>query len=112
MKVFVRNSTYDYETLRPAFFEMMDAIGGGMIGKGHRVLVKPNFLIPATPHQAILTHPSVIKAAVEYVLSRGARATVADSPAMGSFEKILKDNGVAEALKNHDIHCPCLSRYG
>jgi len=105
MKVVVRNASYAYEILRPVFFEIMDAIGGGMIGKGHHVLVKPNFLIPATPSQAILTHPSVIKAAVEYVLDRGARVTIADSPAMGSFERILQDNGVAAALKDLDVHC-------
>ncbi len=35
----------------------------------------------------------------------GARALVADSPAVGSFNKLLKDNGVTEALPGLDVEC-------
>jgi uncharacterized protein (DUF362 family)/Pyruvate/2-oxoacid:ferredoxin oxidoreductase delta subunit len=105
MKVVVRDSSYAYEQFQPIFFEMMDVIGGEAIRKGQTVLIKPNMLIPATPQQAILTHPSVIRAAVAYVLSKGARPVVADSPAMGSFERILKENGIAEALMDLDVRC-------
>jgi uncharacterized protein (DUF362 family)/Pyruvate/2-oxoacid:ferredoxin oxidoreductase delta subunit len=105
MKVAIRNSSYSYEILKPAFFEIMDTIGGDMIRKGHTVLIKPNLLQPATPQQAILTHPSVIKAAVEYILARGARAVISDSPAMGSFERILQENGITEAVGNLDAPC-------
>jgi uncharacterized protein (DUF362 family)/Pyruvate/2-oxoacid:ferredoxin oxidoreductase delta subunit len=42
---------------------------------------------------------------VEYVLDRGARVLVADSQAMGSFSKILKESGIAEALRGLNVEC-------
>ncbi len=104
-KVIIRKSTYDYTTLRPAFFEIMDAIGGHLIKKDDRVLIKPNLLSPALPEQAVLTHPSIVKAAVEYVLRKGARPLVSDSPAIGSFEKILRESGIKDALRALDVTC-------
>jgi len=35
-KVIIRNAAYDYKTLKPAFFEVFDAIAGGMVKKGSR----------------------------------------------------------------------------
>jgi len=104
-KVIIRKSSYDYDSLRPAVFSIMDSLGGGHIEKYTRFLIKPNFLSAATPDEAILTHPAIIRAAVEYVLEKGARALVADSPAVGSFNKLLKDNGVTEALAGLDVEC-------
>ena len=105
MTVIIRQSTYDYDDLKPRFFEIMDALGGADIQPGSRVLIKPNLLSPAKPHEALLTHPLVIKAAVEYVLERRAFALVSDSPAIGSFEKILRDNGIRDALGGLDAVC-------
>lgn len=104
-RVLIRKSSYDYNSLRPIFFSMMDSFGGGQIGKYSRVLIKPNFLSAATPDEAVLTHPVVIRAAVEYALEKGARVLVADSPAVGSFNKLLNDNGVTEALAGLDVEC-------
>jgi uncharacterized protein (DUF362 family)/Pyruvate/2-oxoacid:ferredoxin oxidoreductase delta subunit len=53
----------------------------------------------------MLTHPLVVKAVVEYALDHGARVLVADSQAMGSFEKILKESGIAEALRGLNVEC-------
>ncbi len=103
--VILRRATYDYDTLRPLFFEIMDAIEGGLIRKNTRVLIKPNLLSPALPHQAVLTHPLIVKAAVEYVLEKGARPQVSDSPAIGSFEKVLRDSGIKDALCGLDVTC-------
>ncbi len=104
-KVIIRRSSYEYGSLRPAVFSIMDALGGGQIGRYSQVLIKPNFLTPATPEEAILTHPAVIRAVVEYVLGKGAHALIADSPGVGSFNKILRDNGVSEALEGLDVEC-------
>ncbi len=68
-------------------------------------MIKPNLLSAASPEDAILTHPLVIKAAVEYVLEKGARPQVSDSPAIGSFERILKTNKIDEALAGLDVIC-------
>lgn len=98
MKVIVRKCGYRYDELKPAFHAIMDSLGGREIRPGSRVLIKPNMLSPAAPEQALLTHPLVIRAAAEYARERGARVLVADSQAIGSFEKIARENGTTEAL--------------
>jgi uncharacterized protein (DUF362 family)/Pyruvate/2-oxoacid:ferredoxin oxidoreductase delta subunit len=103
--VIVRNATYESDALRPLIFGMMDAMGGREIGKEIRVLIKPNLLAPALPRQAILTHPSIIRAAVEYCNGQGCRPIVADSPAVGSFELLLRMSGIRDALRGLDCEC-------
>jgi uncharacterized protein (DUF362 family)/Pyruvate/2-oxoacid:ferredoxin oxidoreductase delta subunit len=102
-KVFARRSTYDYPVLRAAVFELLGITAGGEIRPGSRVLLKPNLLAPARPEKAMLTHPLVVRAAAEYVIEKGARAQVSDSPAMGGFERVIKESGIGEALKGLDV---------
>ena len=102
-KVIIRNAAYDYMTLKPVFFEVLDAVADGMVKKGSRVLIKPNLLAPASPDKAIVTHPLIIRAAVEYMLDKGAHPVISDSPATGSFEKILLDSGIKSALKSLQV---------
>ncbi len=104
-RVIVRQATYDYDRLKPAVFEIFDAVGGGGIAAGKRVLIKPNFLSPAKPGDAVLTHPLVIRAAVEYALAKGAQVRIGDSQALGSFERILKTSGARQALEGLDVEC-------
>jgi uncharacterized protein (DUF362 family)/Pyruvate/2-oxoacid:ferredoxin oxidoreductase delta subunit len=104
-RVIVRDATYRRDTLQPIVFAMLEAMGGRAIGRGSRVLIKPNLISPATPNQAVLTHPAIVRAAVIYALDRGARPLVADSSAVGSFEKILHVSGIREALKGLDVEC-------
>jgi len=104
-RVIVRKASYNYNQLKPIFFDMMDTLAGDKIKPGSRVLIKPNMLSAAVPQDAILTHPLIIKAAVEYVLQKGARPQVSDSPAIGSFEHILKMNGTKDALAGLDVTC-------
>jgi len=102
-RIILRGTTYDYKRLRPVFFEIMDSIDGSLIAKGTNVLIKPNLLNPAAPRQAVLTHPLIVKAAVEYVLQRGAHPIISDSPAVGSFDKIMKVSGIEDALAGFDV---------
>ena len=101
-KVLIRQATYDYGELKPQVFEMLDSLGGGGIAPGTRVLLKPNFLSPAKPEDAVLTHPLVIRAVTEYILEKGGRVTIGDSQAIGSFERIMKESGVRKALAGID----------
>jgi len=103
--VLIRKADYEYQHLKPVVFEIMDTLAADKIKPGCRVLIKPNLLSAASPEDAILTHPLVIKAAVEYVLEKGARPQVSDSPAIGSFERILKTNKIDEALAGLDVIC-------
>ena len=102
-KVIFRRATYDYSSLKTTIFEMMAALDNNSIKQGTKVLIKPNLLSPATPEQAITTHPNVIRAAAEYALSKGASVMVADSSAVGTFEKVITTNGVKDALHGLDI---------
>src|SRR4030066_992279 len=101
--VLVRKTSYNYEQLKPVFFEIIETLAGEKIKPGSRVLIKPNMLSAATPKDAVLTHPLIIKAAVEYVLEKGARPQVSDSPAIGSFARIIKMNKIDEALAGVDV---------
>ncbi len=101
--VVVRESTYEYEALRRDVFDILSRIDGGLIYQGARVLIKPNLLAASKPEQAINTHPLVVKAACEYALEKGAKVIVGDSPPMGSFAKIVKAIGLADALKGMPV---------
>ncbi len=105
MSVIIRRASYERDSLRPLIFGMMEAMGGNEIRKGSRVLIKPNLLSPAAPGRAVLTHPAIIQAVVEYCNGRGCRPLVADSPAVGSFNLILRVSGIRDAL--HGLDCEC-----
>lgn len=96
-------STYDYGELRPKLFAMLESLDAGTITRGARVLIKPNLLAPASPDRAMLTHPMVVKAVVEYALQKGAKVRISDSPAMGSVEKVAKESGIKSALEGLDV---------
>jgi len=101
--VFFQKTSYNYTELRPAIHEMIESIGTLNIRGNTRVLIKPNFLLPAKPEKAILTHPLVVKAVAEYVLEHGGRPVISDSPAMGSFERILKEGGYTKVFQGMDV---------
>ncbi len=104
-KVILRRAEYDYGTLRPLIFELLDGLAGDKIGDKSRVLIKPNLLAPAPPEKAVLTHPLIVRAAAEYVLQKGGLPLISDSPAMGTFERVMKESGIRGALKGLDVEC-------
>jgi uncharacterized protein (DUF362 family)/ferredoxin len=96
-------AAYDQRFLVTVVSELLDRVGPQRIDPGAKILIKPNFLAPAKPERAMTTHPMVLRAVVEYVLQRGATPLVADSPGMGTFERLLREGGYAEALKGLDV---------
>jgi uncharacterized protein (DUF362 family)/Pyruvate/2-oxoacid:ferredoxin oxidoreductase delta subunit len=104
-KVIVKEAAYHYETLKPLIFEIMDALGGNEIRQKSRVLIKPNLLAAAEPGDAVISHFMLVKAVAEYVLEKGAVPLVSDSPALGSFDKILKVSGIRDALAGLNVEC-------
>jgi len=98
-KVLVRRGRYDLPALRPEVSGILGAFLEEGDLRGRRVLLKPNFLSPAAPEEALLTHPLIVRAVAEHVLDAGGRVRISDSPAVGSFERILRQGGYAEALK-------------
>ncbi|HTZ18895.1 MAG TPA: DUF362 domain-containing protein [Dissulfurispiraceae bacterium] len=101
--VFVKYCSYNYKELKAFIFPLLDRFVGPSIHKKSTVVIKPNFLAPAPPEWAILTHPLVLKAVAEYVIGRGARPRISDSNAMGTFEKVLRTGGFLAALEGLDV---------
>lgn len=104
-KVIVKRATYDYEALKPQIYEMLDSFVGDLIVKNSRVVIKPNLLAPASPDKAMLTHPLIVRAVAEYVIEKGGKARISDSPAMGTFERVMKESGIRDALQGLDVEC-------
>ena len=102
-KVYIRKTSYEADALRPIIYEMLDSRGANWISANMRVVVKPNMLLPAAPNKGIVTHPRIIRMVVEYLLDKGARVQVSDSPPIGSFDKLVRESGYHEALADLDI---------
>ncbi len=102
-KIIFKKASYDYKVLRPAVFDLIDAVGNDLVKKNTGVLIKPNLLLPASPEKAITTHPLFVRAVAEYVLEKGGIPLVADSPAMGSLEKIKREGGYDKALQGLNL---------
>ena len=104
-KVFIKRTSYasDLKALKTIVGEMLDSQGSDWIRPQARMLVKPNLLMPAQPALAIVTHPYVTRAVVEYLLDKGAKVQICDSQGVGTFRKILSETGYEMALRGLDI---------
>ncbi len=109
-QVFIRKTDLGFESIREHLFEMLAGIDNGAIGRGSRILIKPNLLTAARPDEAVTTHPLIVRAVVEYLLERGATVRIGDSPAIGSFDKIIKQCGYQEALSGLGVRIAPFTR--
>jgi len=98
-------SKYDYAVMAKAIRGIFDSCGGitEVVKPGQRVLLKPNLLGVSRPDDAIVTHPIVVRAVAELVLEAGAWPFVSDSPAMGTWKKLVVETGMVKALEGLDV---------
>jgi len=101
--VYFKQTRYDDSDLKQLVFEMMNAMGGNAISAGAKVVIKPNFLLAAGPDKGVTTHPSVIRYVSEFVIDKGCKPVISDSPPIGSFERILSKGGYVRALSGLDV---------
>jgi uncharacterized protein (DUF362 family)/Pyruvate/2-oxoacid:ferredoxin oxidoreductase delta subunit len=101
--VVFKKASYDYEILKPVIFEVLSCLDDHLFDKNTRVLIKPNLLLPTAPENGITTHPFVVKAVAEYVKEKGAHVVISDSPAVGSFRKIMIQGGYYDVFKDMNI---------
>ncbi|MGE9986085.1 DUF362 domain-containing protein [Desulfovibrio sp. SGI.169] len=99
-------SDYAAPRLRQAVFQALEA-AGPRVNAGARVLVKPN-LITAQP--LACASPEVTAAACAWLLERGARVEVADSPGFGRAEAVARKIGLEEALRPLKLRVRALNR--
>lgn len=90
-----RCGSYDAPLAREAVAQALEA-SGLMVSRGLRVLVKPNLLMPKL---LACTHPQVVAAACAWLLERGARVEVADSPGFGRAAAVARAIGLEDALR-------------
>jgi uncharacterized protein (DUF362 family)/NAD-dependent dihydropyrimidine dehydrogenase PreA subunit len=92
-----------YETVRAAVDRAFEIFSPDVQGK--RVLIKPNVLRLSKPEEAIVTHPSVLRAVVEKVETLDpASIVVGDNPGLfnyGANEKCFQDSGLRDAAKGY-----------
>lgn len=92
-------SSYDEEKVYRAMRQGINELGGiqKFIKKEEKILVKPNFLLSATPDDAVTTHPSVIRGILRILWEDGYRHTIyGDSAGHGSCANIAKKLGLKE----------------
>src|SRR3990172_733142 len=105
-KVIVKQvAKYDYAVVSKAVKEIFDSVGGicEVVKPGQRVLLKPNLLGVSRIDEAIVTHPMVVRVVAEFVLEAGGLPFVSDSPAMGTWKKVIAETGLAKAMEGLDV---------
>lgn len=78
------------------------AMLGGMkrfVGKGDKVVIKPNIGWDRTPEMAACTNPEVVKALVELVLEAGAKKAVVIDNTTNQAKRCYVRSGIQEAVK-------------
>ena len=98
-EVIVKNAEDYHGNLKIIVYDVLDRTIGNMYLDGLSVLVKPNLLSAASPEKAVTTHPRIIRFVCEYLAEKNAGITISDSPAVGSFKKIIKECGIVDELK-------------
>jgi uncharacterized protein (DUF362 family)/NAD-dependent dihydropyrimidine dehydrogenase PreA subunit len=104
-QVCIQKSRYDTVDISA----LLKPLGGmsSFVKKGDTVLLKVNLLNASIPEKAVCTHPEIVKAVAEEVLSVGGVPFIADSPG-GPFtkrklEKIYQKSGMATVASEFGI---------
>ncbi|MBN2119912.1 MAG: DUF362 domain-containing protein [Candidatus Omnitrophica bacterium] len=100
MKVFISktdNYDYDKEKLYHLIRERLDNVfGENYFQDKKRVLIKPNLLMNAEPHEAITTHPNFILALAHALKDKGTKVFLADNP--GGFTSVTSVSEIYTTL--------------
>ena len=78
------------------------AVLGGMgkfVGKGDKVVIKPNIGWDRTPEMAACTNPEVVKTLVELVLDAGAKKVIVIDNTTNQAKRCYVRSGIQEAVK-------------
>lgn len=83
-------SSYERGLVQESVARAFELLGGpgAVVSPGQSVFVKVNGLIPAAPEKAVTTHPEVVRAVVEQIMTVTPRVTIGDSPG-GVYNKMM-----------------------
>ncbi len=81
--------------------EAIAALGGMkmFVGKGDKVVIKPNIGWDRTPEMAACTNPEVVKTLVELVLDAGAKTAIVIDNTTNQAKRCYVRSGIQEAVK-------------
>lgn len=74
-----------------------------LAARGERVLLKPNFVMPAPPDDASTTHPQFYMAVATVLQDAGFQVGIGESPAFGSCQAALAAHGVLDECRQRGI---------
>jgi len=102
----VRCRSYDESEVLKGLRQSIDLVGGiqSLVGKGNRVLLKPNLLYGKAPDKAVTTHPSVVKGMIQIVREAGGTPFIGDSPSIGSLMRAAEKAGIKSVAE--EMNCP------
>ncbi len=72
---------------------------GRFVGKGDRVVIKPNIGWDRTPEMAACTNPEVVRTVVELVLEAGAKKAIVIDNTTNQAKRCYVRSGIQEAVK-------------
>jgi uncharacterized protein (DUF362 family) len=81
--------------------EAVAALGGmkAFVGKGDKVVIKPNIGWDRTPEMAACTNPEIVKALVELVLEAGAKRAIVIDNTTNQAKRCYVRSGIQDAVK-------------
>jgi uncharacterized protein (DUF362 family) len=101
---------YDfYEALKLA----VELIGGIVVKKNTRILIKPDIMTEGYSYQGMTTNSKVVAALVEYLINKGAdksKITIAEQTQYGEFDGAVKKTGILDVAKKTGVNLVDLSK--
>jgi uncharacterized protein (DUF362 family)/Pyruvate/2-oxoacid:ferredoxin oxidoreductase delta subunit len=101
--------------VREAMERLLSELGGigRFVQPGQSVLIKPNLLTERAPHEAVTTHPVVVRALIGLLKDAGAKPCVADSPASAvKLERVWEKTGFRALCDEEDVPLINLEKAG
>jgi len=102
---------YRPEEVQRAVEALFASLGGleRFVRPGDRVFMKVNLVTPATPEEAVSTHPEVVRAVARAVKRVGGVPLVGDNPAIANRATALKRSGIAAVAEQEGLEVPDLA---
>jgi uncharacterized protein (DUF362 family)/NAD-dependent dihydropyrimidine dehydrogenase PreA subunit len=108
-------ASYQPEAVADAVRAVLAPLGGieSAVRPGQTVLLKPNLLTDRAPHEAVTTHPEVVRAVIRLVKARGAVVRVGDSPAsVVRLESVWNRTGMAVLCREENVELVNMEKEG